>query len=273
MIKRFGATEMSRLMVNKISRFGFKSEKGGVHTSRTMMLEDLRTLLSCVRNPNPNKIDYIKAIEEDNCLSKRSGRTRKLTARHLISLYALDPSVTIFRALLYFWNRDLEGQPLLALICACARDPLLWLSADFILKFDKNETITRKALEEYIDSKDPGRFSKATLSSTAQNLNSTWTKSGHLIGKARKTRSKAIATPGSVSYGLFLGYLIGFRGEALFMTDFAHLLDCPLEKAMELAEEASRRGWIIFKHVGNVIDVQFPNILTAEEREWIFDQN
>ena len=57
------------------------------------------------------------------------------------------------------------------------------------------------------------------------------------------------------------------------MTDFAHLLDCSLEKAMQLAEEASRRGWIVFKHVGNVIDVQFPNILTAEEREWIFDQN
>lgn len=262
-----------QMMADNNSRFGFKSEKGGVHTSRTMMLEDLHTLLSCVRNPNSTKAEYIKAIEEDNCLGKRSGRTRKLTARHLISLYALDPSVTIFRALRYFWNRDPEGQPLLALMCACARDPLLRQSADFILKFDKDETVTRKALEGFIDSKDPGHFSRATRSSTAQNLNSTWTKSGHLIGKARKTRSKAIATPGSVSYGLFLGYLIGFRGEALFMTDFAHLLDCSLEKAMQLAEEASRRGWIVFKHVGNVIDVQFPNILTAEEREWIFDQN
>ena len=260
-------------MVNEISRFGFKFEKGGVHTSRTMMLEDLRTLLFCVSNPASTKTDYLRAIEEDNCLGKRSGRTRKLTARHLISLYTLDPSVTIFRALRYFWNRDLEGQPLLALMCACARDPLLRLSVDFILKFDKNETITRKALEEYIDSKDPGHFSRATLSSTAQNLNSTWTKSGHLVGKAKKMRSKAMATPGSVSYGLFLGYLMGFRGEALFMTNFAHLLDCSLEKAMKLAEEASRRGWIVFKHVGNVIDVQFPSILTAEEREWIFDQN
>jgi len=260
-------------MVNEISRFGFKFEKGGVHTSRTMMLEDLRTLLFCVSNPASTKTDYLRAIEEDNCLGKRSGRTRKLTARHLISLYTLDPSVTIFRALRYFWNRDLEGQPLLALMCACARDPLLRLSVDFILKFDKNETITRKALEEYIDSKDPGHFSRATLSSTAQNLNSTWTKSGHLVGKAKKMRSKAMATHGSVSYGLFLGYLMGFRGEALFMTNFAHLLDCSLEKAMKLAEEASRRGWIVFKHVGNVIDVQFPSILTAEEREWIFDQN
>lgn len=260
-------------MANKISRFGFKTDKGGVHTSRTMMLEDLQALLSFVSNPNSTKSDYMRAIEEDNCLGKRSGRTRKLASRHLITLYSLDPSVTIFRSLLYFWNRDPEGQHLLALMCAFGRDPLLRLSANFILKFDKNEIITRKALEEYIDSKDPGHFSRATLSSTAQNLNSTWTKSGHLIGKARKSRSKAKATPGSVSYGLFLGYLMGFRGEALFMTDFAHLLDCSLEKRMELAEEASRRGWIVFKHIGNVIEVQFPSILTAEEREWIFDQN
>ena len=61
-------------------------------------------------------------------------------------------------------------------------------------------------------------------------------------------RSRAMATPGSVSYALFLGYLIGVRGEALFRTEyFAHLLDCSLDQAIELAEEASRRGWIVFK--------------------------
>lgn len=260
-------------MANEVSRFGFKFERGSVHTSRTMMLEDLRTLLSCANNANSTKADYLRAIKEENCLGKRSGRTRKLTASHLVSLYSLDPSLTIFRSLLYFWNRDTEGQPLLALMCAYGRDPLLRMSLPFILKFDQGEIITRKALEEYIDSKDPGRFSIATLRSTAQNLNSTWTKSGHLSGTARKIRSRAKATPGSVSYGIFLGYLMGFRGEALFMTDFAHLLDCSTEMAIEFAEEASRRGWIVFKRIGNVIDVQFPNLLTAEEREWIRDQN
>jgi hypothetical protein len=260
-------------MANKISRFGFKFENGSVHTSRTIMLEDLEALLSGVGNPGSTKPDYLKAIEEDNCLGKRSGRTRRLAAGHLVSLYSLDSSITVFRSLLYFWNRDTEGRPLLALMCAYGRDSLLRISSPFILKFNQGEIITRKALEEHIDSKDPGHFSKATLRSTAQNLNSTWTKSGHLSGRMKKIRSRARATPGSVSYGLFLGYLMGFRGEALFMTDFAHLLDCSLEKAIELAEEASRRGWIVFKRVGNVIEVQFPNLLTVEEREWIRDQN
>ena len=193
-----------------------------------MMLEDLQLLLSYVCSPDATKSDYLKAVEEDNCLGKRSGKTRKLTGGHLVYLYSLDPSVTVFRVLLYFWSRDVDGQPLLALLCAYGRDALLQTSAPFILKFIKGETVSRKSLEECIDDEFPGRFSKATLKSTAQNLNSTWTKSGHLIGKARKIRSKAKPTPGSVSYALFLGYLEGIRGEALFMTEYARLLDCSI---------------------------------------------
>ena len=260
-------------MANNYSRFGFKFGTGSVHTSRTMMLEDLQTLLLFASNPEPTKSDYLKAIKEENCLGKRSARTRRFSAGHLVTLYSLDPSIIIFRSLLYFWNRDVDGRPLLALMCAYCRDHLLRLSTDFIIKFKRDEVITRKALEDHIDSKDHGRYSTATLSSTAQNLNSTWTKSGHLRGKGKKVRSSAKATAGSVSYGLFLGFLMGFRGESLFMTDFARIQACPAERIIELAEDASRRGWIAFKRIGNVIEVAFPNLLTAEERDGIFDQD
>jgi hypothetical protein len=118
---------------NALSRFGFLYKKGGVHTARTMMLEDLKLLLSCVSSQDTSKNDYLKAIKEDNCLGKRSGKTRKLTSEHLIELYSLDPSITIFRALRYFWERDPDGQPLLALICAYSRDALLRMSAPFII--------------------------------------------------------------------------------------------------------------------------------------------
>jgi hypothetical protein len=76
-----------------------------------------------------------------------------------------------------------------------------------------------------------------------------------------------------VSYALFLGHLCGVRGEALFSTEFARLLDCSSGRSVELAEEASRRGWIVFKRVGKVMEVQFPNLLTTQEREWIHEQN
>jgi hypothetical protein len=236
------------------------------------MLEDLGILLSCVTQPSATKTDYLTAIQEDNCLGKPSGRSRVLTARHLVTLYSLDPEVTLFRALVYFWRRDAAGQPLLALLCAYARDPLLRKSAPFIFQFPEGVAVTREALEEYLETTFPGRFSNATLKSTAQNLNGTWTSSGHLSGKARKVRAHTAATPGSVAYALLLGYLTGIRGEALFESEYAHLLDCPKERAVELAEEASRRGWIVFKHIGNVMEVLFPNNITEQEMEWIRDQ-
>ncbi len=255
-----------------ISCFGFSLDKGGAHNARTMMLEDLRLLLSYVDQPTATKNDYLTAIQDDNCLGKRSGKSRTLTKRHLVALYSLDPEVTLFRALLYFWRRDAEGQPLLALLCAYARDPLLRRSASFMLQFTEGAIVTREALEEYLEDAYPGRFSKATLKSSAQNLNGTWTSSGHLSGKAKKVRARATATAGSVAYALFLGYLTGGRGEALFESEYARLLDCPKERAIELAEAASRRGWIVFKRVGDVIEVLFPNNLTDQEREWIRDQ-
>ena len=222
-----------------------------------MMLEELQLLLSYVNDPQAEKSTYFQAIEIENCLSKRSGRTRTLTARHLSDLYALDPSITLFRVLRFFWDRDTDGKPLLALMCAFARDSVLRSSAEFIQSYSFGESVTREALEEFIDNLEPGRFSKATLKSTAQNINATWTKSGHLKGRIKKVRSQPDATCGSVSYALLLGYLQNARGESLLKTEFTKLLDCSFERISELATDASRKGWIVFKRLGNVIEVRF----------------
>lgn len=264
---------VSKMLDDRLSRFGFRTGRGGGHGARTMMLDELRTLVAFVDDAHTPREAYVKAIEIDNCLGKRSGRTRNITARHLIELYALDPNVALFRSLLFFWKRDEEGQPVLALLCAFARDAILRMSFPFVFQAHETERITREALEEFLDSLEPGRFSKATLKSTAQNINSTWTKSGHLKGKVKKVRSKAKATPGSTAYALFLGYLQGIRGEALFSSEYARLLDCSVDRAIELAEEASRRGWIVLKRVGRVIEVLFPHLITQQEMEWIREQS
>jgi hypothetical protein len=263
---------MTETKKNNLGRFGFSFERGGAHLSRTIMLEELGALLSFVNNPDAAKIDYLNVIDTENCLGKRSGKTRILTYRHLVELYSLDPSTILFRALLSFWQRDPAGQPLLALLCAYSRDSILRSTAPFILAASEGNTIRREGLEDYIDEQEPGRFSKATLKSTAQNINSTWTKSGHLAGRVRKVRSRAVATPGAVSYALLLGYLTGARGESLFHTDYVRLLDCTFERAVSLAEDASRRGWIVFKRVGDVIEVLFPSLITTQEMEWIREQ-
>ena len=256
-----------------LERFGFRFACGGVHTARTMMLSELEMLLEYLPDPNSPMDEFVQAIEEYNCLGKRSGRTRILTRRHLVELYSLDPGITLFHALRYLWQRDPEGRPLIAFLCAFARDPLLRDSAPFVLNMPVGQLYSREALEEFIEDKYPGRFSPATLKSVAQNLASSWTQAGHFIGRRKKIRSKPKVTSGASAYALLLGFLTGSRGELLFETNYTKILDAPTESSIELAEVASSRGWIVFKRVGNVIEVLFPAILTEQEKEWIREQN
>jgi hypothetical protein len=256
-----------------LAKLGFSFERGGAHIARTMMFAELETLLAYANNPEIDKNVYRHFVVDENCLGKRSAKTRILTYRHLVDLYALDRNIILFRSLLYFRDRDLPARRLLALTCAYARDPVFRSTAPFILKFSGGTTISRNALEDFIDSQDAGRFSKATLKSTAQNINSTWTQSGHISGRAQKVRACATPSAGSVAYALLLGYLTGARGQALFQTEYAKLLDCTPDRAIGFAEEAARKGWIVFKRVGNVIEVLFPNLISQEEMEWLREQN
>jgi hypothetical protein len=256
-----------------LSKFGFRFSKGSVHTARTMMLEDLGLLFEAISDSAASKNEYLNAIVEDNCLKKRSVKTRQLTAEYLTGLYILNPPVTIFRALRFFWQRDTTGHPIIALLCAYARESLLRSTAEFILNFSEGTVVKRESLEEFIDNMESDRFSKATLKSVAQNINSSFTKSGHLSGRIKKIRSKANPTPGAAAYALFLGYLSGLRGESLFNSEYTRLLDCPAQRTIELAEIASQRGWIVFKRIGNVMELLFPNLLTNQEMDWIREQN
>jgi hypothetical protein len=256
-----------------LERFGFSYDRGGAHTARTMMLSELRTLLAYVDVDTAPKAQYREAIETANCLAKRSGKTRTLTYRHLVDVYGLDKELLVFRALRFFWRRDAEGQPLLALLCAYSRDPILKATADVVLAVREGGTVSREQMEIFIESREPGRFSKATLQSTAQNVNSSWTQSGHLIGRVKKTRVRALATPGAASFALLLGYLSGLRGESLLISEYTRMLDCSLERTLELAETASRRGWISLKRVGQVVEVLFPTLIKPEEMEWLREQS
>lgn len=257
----------------RLERFGFHHERGSAHMARTMMLTELHQLLEAVPDPCAPHDCYVHAIEQDNCLRKRSSRTRTLTTRHLTELYALRPETTLFRILRYFWQRDTEGRALLALLCAYGRDPLLRTSALYVLDLHEGQPFSRALLEAHLEERYPGRFSKATLLSTAQNLASSWTQSGHLAGRVKKVRTGVTATAGATAYALLLGFLAGGRGEGLFTTEYAKLLDCTSERAMELAGISSGRGWLTFKRIGQVVEVLFPVLITERELEWIREQS
>ena len=250
-----------------LQRYGFSGETGGAHVSRTIMVDELRRLFFTVKDLFAERDQYRIAVVEKNGLGKRSAKTRMLTYRHLVDLYGLDTRFLVFRGLRYFWEREEDGQALLALQCAYARDALLRSSAPNIFSTPQGSIVSRESMEAYIESLFPNRFSAATLKSTAQNLNSSWTKAGHLSGRTVKTRCRANPTPGNAAYAVFLGYLTGLRGFSLFNSPYTMLQDCSAERSLELAQQAGQKGWIRINHIGDVFEVSFPNLQQRTARE------
>lgn len=204
---------------------------------------------------------------DDNVLGKRTLATRRESYERLGWLYALDPTVSIFRALRFFWQRDQEGQPVLALLCTSARDPLLRMTASTVIRTPFGETLSNSAMEEAITLGAPGRFNEATQVKIARNAAASWAHAGYLQGHRNKVRVRPTITPATVAYALSLGYLAGASGQTLLTTFWAQLLDTPKDQLTSLAAAASARGWIAYRQFGQVIEVRFPGLLTPEEQE------
>ncbi len=256
----------------RLQKFGFLFGKSGPHTARTIMFDDLAMLLESVDLEKASRDSFCQAIVEENCLSKKSGKTRLLTYRHLTELYSLDRTIPIFRVMLFFWSKEKDGRQLLATLCAITRDTLLRKSHKWIAETDIGKVVSRGDIEAKLEHSFPDRFSPVTRSAIAQRLNGTWTCAGHLKGKVRKTRQRVNPTPAATAYALYLGYLCGARGESLFHTDYCKVLDVSPAELVEKAETASRRGWIVVKRLGNIIEVLFPNLINEEERSLLNEQ-
>lgn len=241
-----------------MQNYGFSTSPGSIHSSRTMMFDDISRLLEAVPDENAPKEAYRHAVVTENCLAKKSANNRTITFKNLAGLYALDPSVVLFRALRYFWARDPAARPQLALLCSYARDPLLRASAPYIQSLALGEQTTSDATAAASTAHCPNRFSHASLRSLGQNLNGTWTIAGWLEGKTTKTRIEPTPEPGSTAYALLMGYLHGCNGSMLFATEYTTLLGGTRGMQEARAETAARRGWMCFRHIDDVIDVSFP---------------
>jgi hypothetical protein len=228
-----------------------------------MMLAELRLLLDACP-PESDQADYRSAALDDNVLLKNTETTRRKSLRYLRELYGLDPSLLLFRALRDLWKQEVAAQPMLALQCALARDPSLRSTAAVIQDAPQGTIITSQMLAEAAGSQYRDRLNNATLTKIGRNTGSTWTQSGHLRGRTNKVRVQAEAHPTSVAYALLLGYLCGARGEALFQTPWARLLDAPPHSLHELAFRASKQGWLEYRQAGAVTDVGFTYLLREE---------
>ncbi len=244
---------------------GFRWGDKGTHTSRTIMLDELQAVLSHSR-PDATRADYLTAIHDDNCLGKRTAATRKLSSQRLSELYALDPDVPLFRVMRRCWYSDRDGQAILAMLLALARDPLLRASAPPVLRMRPGEELARQQMTDALNRVVGSRLSESTLDKVVRNAASSWTQSGHLKGRGRKARQAVTPTAATTAFALLLGYLAGKRGEALFESLWAQVLDAPAGELMHLAMDARRLGFIDMSQSGGVIDVAFSRLLAPDER-------
>lgn len=260
---------MGRVWSDKL---GFRAGDRGTHTSRTMMLAELSALLAAVP-PEADRPRFLDAIIEDNVLGKATVSTRRLTAQRLQELYALDRAFPIFRAIVRLWDLDPEGQALVSLLAALARDPLLRATAPAVIGLAAGQSFDRDAMRESLSKVAGHRLNDATLEKVVRNAASTWSQSGHFEGRTFKKRKLVRATIGPVVMAIFLGYLQGMKGTGILGTLWCRVLDSSEDEIANLASRAAMSGLLRFRRAGDVIEVGFPDLLSAKELSMIHESN
>jgi hypothetical protein len=196
---------------------------GGVHSSRTLMLADLRLLLE-VASPTATSQEYKDLILSSNVLSKKTQTTREEAWTRLRRLYALDHTTPVFNYFRYLWYRDEASRPLLALLLAIARDPLLRLSISVILTSSEGEVVTKDWVMDALQSASGDHFNETTRATIVRNILSSWTQAGFLQGEQIKVRHIVGPAAAGVAYAAYLAFLCGVRGSRIFESGWVSML-------------------------------------------------
>ncbi len=229
------------------------------------MLEEISRLFDAVPGrATPN--EYANAVIAGNCLSKRTNANRAISLQHLKELYALDADVLLFRVFRDTWANHATSRPLLALLLSLARDPLLRTTATAIIRLAIGDELVRRPVRDAVAKSVGGRLNEPTLDKVVRNALSSWTQSGHLRGWSRKIRQSVTATPAATAFALLIAYGTGRRGQRLFGSPWVAVLDADPSQLLELALDARRLGLLGLKQSGSMMDVSFPNALTAHDQ-------
>jgi hypothetical protein len=240
-----------------LEKFGLKFSAGGPHISRTMMLQELGAVLANL--PHGSRATaYREAILQQNILGKATDTTRQKSLRHLRELYALDEAIHIFGLLRSLYAMDAGSLPLLAVQVAWARDPLLRVTTPPVIDASEGERVETASLAYGVEAAFPHQYSELNQNKIARNAASSWTQSGHLAGRAKKTRQRIKPTAVAVTMALLLGDIARYYGAAVFSNPWCRLLDLDPDRAKAMGFEAHRAGLLNLRAVGEVVDLSFP---------------
>lgn len=243
--------------------FGFRVSTFGTSIGRSISVFDLQRLLAAC--PAPASLEsYRHAMIDDNILQKPTASSRRFGFRNLAEFYGLDPGILLFRAFRDLWDTDPSAQPLLALLCATARDAILRALTPLVLQLDQGAELASPAISAEAQRLFPDKFRDKTARSLGNSVAASWTQAGLLAGRSPKLRSRPVCRPTAVAYALLLGDLCGERGARLFETQWTRILDAPVHLLREQAAEASRQGWVEYRAAGDVTEVSFHHLMRKE---------
>ena len=218
------------------------------------MFAELRELLATLPEDADHSA-YSEAVVADNALGKATVASRYHSRQRLRELYGCDPRIPLFRVLRRLWALDRTGRPLLALLAALARDPILRATAPAVLPLPVGAELVRGTFMEVIRTGTGDRFKEAVLDKIARNAASSWSQSGHLRGRMRKLRRRIEPTPGSLAFAVWLGAQEGIGGVELLNSRWAHVLDSTPAELTELSRRTRRLGLIELRVGGGVFEM------------------
>ncbi len=236
----------------KFSLFGFRFSGGGAHQSKTMMFRELEALIEAGAS-TPEQ--FRTAAIDENAIGKTTSSTRRLTFRHLASLYGLLDQPPLTKALFKIWAKDVKGHRLQALLVALARDPLFRITAPTIMLGSSGQSMQYPLLQDAIFAAYPERFSDKTLRSLAQNCAASWTQSGHLNGAVKKLRQRVKPTAATVAFATLIATASGFGGPAILDSGWIRILDLKPEQALDALRRAEASGMARVRSAGDVTEI------------------
>jgi hypothetical protein len=240
---------------------GFRLQTGGTHLSRTMMLAELRHVLDVEVQPTSERVRSL--VLDYNVLQKRTGSARRLSLRHLRELYGLGAPPPILRAMIRLWPRAGEGQPMLAVLGALAREALLRESAEIVLPAPAGVRVRAADFASLFEKRYSGHYTIKMIGKIARNCASSWTQSGHLEGRVRKVRGKPQVTPAAAAYAALLGSLAGFGGPALLASSWIAVLDRSPTEVRALLRRAEGNGLLRLRAGGDVVEIEVKRHMAA----------
>ncbi|MER9746153.1 hypothetical protein [Mesorhizobium sp. M0140] len=244
----------------RMMRFGVRLEGGGAHQSKTLMLSEIGALVSA---SSAAGADFRGKILGENVLGKATASGRLSIYRNLSSLYGLSNVPAITKAFFELAKGDAQSRPLLALLVALARDPLLRDTAQPVVEALVGELVQWPVLANAVTRAHSGRFSEKMLRSLAQNCASTWTQTGHLEGRYDKKRRKVHATAPVAALAALIATVCGFSGPAMLSSAWFKILDLDPNAALDMLRSAEARGLARVRAAGDVIEISVRQQLAA----------